>query len=154
MFREIRRKDRQLTMEESVEILKNNDVGILSTICENGYPYGVPLNYIYFNNSIYFHCALEGQKLDNIKACDKVSFCVNCDVEILPEEFSTNYKSTVIFGKASEVIGKEKDEALLEIIKKYSSDFIEKGMNYINNAKERTKVYKISIEHLSGKSRK
>lgn len=154
MFREMRRNDKALTMEESIEILKSNEIGVLSTICENGYPYGVPLNYVYLNNNIYFHCALEGQKLDNIKACDKVSFCVDCDVETLPDEFSTKYKCVILFGKASEVNEQEKNEILLEFIKKYSNKFMEEGKNYIDKAKGATKVYKINIEHIKGKSQK
>lgn len=154
MFKEMRRKDKQLAMEESIEILKNNEVGILSTICENGYPYGVPLNYVYFKDSIYFHCAREGQKLDNIKNCSKVSFCVTCDVELLPDKFDSNYKSVILFGNASEVDEEEKEEALLEIIKKYSKAYIEAGKEYIKKAKNATKLYKISIEHITGKAQK
>lgn len=154
MFREMRRKDKQLTMEESIEILRNNEIGVLSTICENGYPYGVPLNYVYYNNSIYFHCAKIGQKLDNIKSCDKVSFCVYCDVELLPDKFDTNYKSVILFGKAIEINELEKEEALLKLIKKYSSKFIEEGKNYIEKAKGTALVYKINIEHITGKAQK
>lgn len=154
MFREMRRKDKQLSMEESIEVLKNNNIGVLSTLSENGYPYGIPLNYVYVNNSIYFHSAKEGQKLDNIKACDKVSFCVTCDVELLRDKFDTNYKCVVIFGKAAEVTEQEKEDALLGFIKKYSSDFMEKGKAYVEKAKGATKVYKISIEHMTGKAQK
>lgn len=154
MFREMRRKDKQLSMEESIEILKNTEVGILSTMCENGYPYGVPLNYVYFNNSIYFHSAKKGQKLDNINRCSKVSFCVYCDVELLPDKFDTNYKSVILFGEAAEVNEEEKAEALLELIKKYSSEFVIKGKEYIDKSKNSTKVYKISIEHIAGKAQK
>lgn len=154
MFREMRRKDKQLSIEESIEILKNNEVGVLSTICENGYPYGIPLNYVYYNNSIYFHGAKAGQKFDNIDSCSKASFCVYCDVELISDEFDTNYKSVVIFGKASEAGEEEKAEALLELIKKYSGEFIEKGKNYIDKSKNAARVYKIEIEHMTGKAQK
>ncbi len=154
MFREMRRKDKQLSMEESIEILKNNEVGVLSTINENGYPYGVPLNYVYFNNSIYFHCAKEGQKLDNINNNEKVSFCVFCDVKLLPDKFDTIYKSVILFGKSKEVNETEKEIALLELIKKYSSKFIEQGKKYVEKSKDTTKVYKISIENITGKAQK
>jgi len=154
MFKEMRRKDKQLPMEESVDILKNAEFGFLSTICENGYAYGVPLNYVYFNDSIYFHCANEGQKIENIKCCDKVSFCVTYDVELVPNDFDTKYKSVVIFGRASEVIEQEKSEALFELIKKYSNEFIDEGRKYIKNFENATRVFKIRIEHLTGKAQK
>ena len=154
MFREMRRKDKQLGAAENIDVLKRGETGYLATVCENGYPYAVPLNFVYYNDSIYFHSATEGQKLDNIKNCDKVSFTVACDVENLPDKFNTAYKSIILFGRAKEVIEQEKNEALLEIIKKYSNEYLEKGKNYIEKAKDATKVFKIDIEHITGKEQK
>jgi nitroimidazol reductase NimA-like FMN-containing flavoprotein (pyridoxamine 5'-phosphate oxidase superfamily) len=154
MFREMRKKERELNNEEAIEILKNNTYGILSTIGENGYPYGVPLSYIYFNNAIFFHGATNGHKLDNILNNNKVSFCVVGETHILPDKFSTEYESTIVFGKAFEVFDDEKNAALLEIINKYSSDYIEQGKEYIQRASKATKVIKIEIDHISGKARR
>lgn len=153
LFREMRRKDRELGNDDIIEILKNNEYGILSTISENGYPYGVPLSYIYMNDSIYFHSALDGHKLDNIKISDKVSFCVVGETSVVPDEFTTNYESVIIFGKAKEIFDDEKTSVLLEILKKYSKEYIEKGTIYIEKAGQRTKVFKININHISGKKR-
>ena len=66
MFREIRLKDRVINNEKAIEIIKKGSYGVLSTIGEDGYPYGVPLNYTYFDNCICFHCAQKGHKLENI----------------------------------------------------------------------------------------
>ncbi len=154
MFKEMRRKDKQLSVEESIEILKSNEIGVLSTICENGYPYGIALNYVYYNNSIYFHGAKEGQKLDNIKNCDKVSFLVTSDVQLLPEDFNTKYKSVILFGRAGEINSDEKAEILTQFVKKYSNDFLEKGKEYVKESKDLTTIIKIKIEHLSGKAYK
>lgn len=154
MFREMRRKDRELKNDEVNEILKNNSYGILSTISENGYPYGVPISYVFFNNSIYFHCAVEGHKLDNILNNDKVSFCVVGETCVLPSEFSTKYESIIAFGRVSEVFDDEKNMALLEILSKYSPDFIEQGKEYIDKAGKATRVIKICVEHISGKARR
>lgn len=152
MFREMRRKDRELNYKESAEILKNNTYGILSTVSPDGYPYGVPLSYVYRNNAIYFHCAGEGHKLENLSASCKVSFCVVGQTSPLPEKFSTGYESVIAFGHASEVIAEEKNSALLELIMKYSPDFIEKGKVYMQSAAAKTKVFKINISHLTGKA--
>lgn len=154
MFREMRRKDRELKNDEVIEILKNSDYGILSTISQNGYPYGVPVSFIFFNNSIYFHGATEGHKLDNILNNSKVSFCVVGQTCILPDKFSTKYESVIVFGMAVEVFDDERNIAFLEILNKYSPDYIEKGKEYIKNASKATKVIKISIEHISGKARR
>lgn len=152
MFKQMRRKEREIEIVEAKEILKNGEYGVLSTNGENGYSYGTPLSYVYFNNSVYFHCALEGQKLENINYNKKVSFCVVGKTCVIPEKFSTKYESTILFGEANEVFGEEKNEALLELLKKYSPDFIDKGKLYIKNAGDKTRVIKMIIDKISGKA--
>jgi nitroimidazol reductase NimA-like FMN-containing flavoprotein (pyridoxamine 5'-phosphate oxidase superfamily) len=154
MFRELRRSEKEIKTIEAIEILKNCEYGILSTTSENEYAYGVPLSYVYINDSIYFHCATEGYKLDNIKNNDKVSFCVVGQTAILPDEFSTKYESVILFGRANEAFDDEKEEALLELIKKYSKDHIEEGKEHIKRASSKTKVIKVTVEHISGKGRR
>ncbi len=154
MFKEMRRSDRQLGEEEALKLLKEAQYGILSTSGENGYAYGVPLNYVYSDGSIYFHCAQEGAKLNNISNNNKVSFCVIGDSEPIPEKFSYRYMSTVVFGSCSEVFENEKEMALTALIQKYASEFFNKGMDYIKKDIDSTKVIKISIEHITGKARR
>ncbi len=154
MFKEMRRNDRKIGPEESIKLLEEGQYGILSTVGENGYAYGIPLNYVYMDGNIYFHCAKEGAKLENIEFNNKVSFCVVGNTEPIPDKFSYRYVSTVVFGSCSEVLGDEKQAALEAFIKKYSSEFMEKGMAYIKNDAGITKVVKITIEHLTGKARR
>lgn len=154
MFKEMRRKDRSIDNQQAIELLKKGQYGVLSTVGENGYAYGVPLNYVYHGGNIYFHCAVEGSKLDNIAYNDKVSFCVIGNTEPIPDKFSFRYESVIAFGWAIEVYDKEKEDALVALIKKYSAEFIEKGMEYIQTDCNKAKVIKISIEHLTGKARR
>ncbi len=153
MFREIRLKDRVVNDKKAIEILKRGSFGILSTIGEDGYPYGVPLNYTYFDNCICFHCAKEGHKLENIDFTEKVSFCVVTKSDVLGNEFDTDYESVIAFGKAAEVTDdSEKKEMLLSVLNKYAADYLKAGNNYIKKYWDETKVIKIKIEHLSGKA--
>lgn len=154
MFKEMRRKEKGISKEEIEKILTKGEYGILSTINDNGYPYTVPLNFVYYNNSIYFHCATEGKKLDNIRDNDRVSFCVVTDTEVLAEKFNTKYKSVVVFGAASEVVDNLKEVILFELIDKYSPQFLVEGKKYIQAAKDKTKVIKIDIHHITGKAGK
>jgi hypothetical protein len=103
---------------------------------------------------VYFHCATEGHKLENLASNPGVSFCVVGRTQVLPAEFATKYESAVIFGSASEVQGTEKQAALLALLEKYSPDFMESGKSYIEQNTSRTKVVKISIDRLTGKARK
>src|SRR6056297_1130907 len=100
MFRKMRRNDKKMDQNKALEILKNGEYGVLSTIGKNEYCYGVPLNYVYENNSIYFHSAKEGHKIDNLKLHQKVSFCVVKNQKPIPEKLTTKYESIVVFGKA------------------------------------------------------
>lgn len=154
MFRGLRRQDRQIEKNQTIDILEKANYGVLSTVDDNGQPYGVPLNYVYEKGALYFHCAIEGYKLDNIKNNSKVSFCVVGHENVLPDKFSTDYESVIIFGRAEEVFDDEKNRALLGLIDKYSPDYMEKGKEYIIKLECRTKVIKVNIEHISGKARK
>jgi uncharacterized protein len=114
----------------------------------------VPLNFCVIDNCIYFHCAVEGHKIDNIKGNNSVSFCVVGNREILPEKFATRYESVVVSGKADEVFDTNKQLAMEGLLKKYSPDFFAKGLTYIDELKDKTRVFKITINTLTGKARK
>ena len=150
----MRRKDRLITNEETLSILKEGEYGVLSTVSSNNDPYGVPLNYCLIGECVYFHCAIEGMKIDNINNNPRVSFCVIGKTEVLPEAFGTKYESCIIQGLASESSGEEKQLALEGLIKKYSENFISEGLEYIEKLRDKTRVFKISIESISGKARK
>lgn len=154
MFKEMRRKDRQIFGSEIEEILNIGQFGVLSTISDNGYPYVVPLNYVYYNNCIYFHSAADGHKLQNIKKNNKVSFCVVTNAKILPDKFSTKYNSVIAFGIASEVPNDMKEDILFKLMNKYSKGFLDMGKEYIQSAISYTKVIRIEIKHITGKARK
>jgi hypothetical protein len=154
MGRRIRRTDRSISESETKAILEKGEFGVLSTATLDGHPYGVPINYSYKGNVIYFHCAIEGHKLENLRKNNRVSFCVVGKTEVLPEKFSTRYESAIVFGNAFELTGDEKHKGLLEIVKKYSPGFIQEGLQYIENAAEKARAYKIVVESITGKSRK
>ncbi len=154
MFNEMRRKDRQIETEAALEVLKNGEYGVLSTVGENGYAYGIPLSYTYSDNKIYFHGAKEGTKLSNMRFNNKVSFCVIGKTEVLPCKFSTNYESVIVFGDAFEIEGEEKMKSLLDLVKKYSEGFIPEGEKYLQAAAHETTVIRIDIKHLTGKARR
>ncbi|WP_305040996.1 pyridoxamine 5'-phosphate oxidase family protein [Geoalkalibacter sp.] len=150
----VRRKDRAISTLEAAELLDSAEYGTLSTVGKDGQPYGVPLSFAHKNGCIYFHCALDGRKLDNIADNPKVSFCVVGKTKILPDKFGTEYESALAFGVASEVFGAERYKALVLLLEKYCSDFIEEGKQYIEAKDKVTRVFKIGISHISGKARR
>ena len=108
MFRKMRRFKQQLSNDEALEILKNCKSGVLAVSGDDGYPYTVPLNFVYKDGKIYFHCAKNGHKLDAIKQNKKVSFCVIEKDEVDSEKLTTLFRSVVVFGKAEIMENEEK----------------------------------------------
>jgi nitroimidazol reductase NimA-like FMN-containing flavoprotein (pyridoxamine 5'-phosphate oxidase superfamily) len=151
---ELRRKDRAITDDEAIAILNKAEYGVLSTISPDGKPYGVPLSYCIIDNCIYFHCAIEGRKIDNIEKNNSVSFCAVGNTEILPDKFGTKYESVIASGEVVEIFDDNKQIALEGLLKKYSSNYFSKGLEYIETLKTKTRVFKISITRLSGKARR
>ena len=153
-MKEVRRKDREIDSADAQDLLKTCEYGIISTADGVSQPYGIPLNYVFQNEAIYFHCAKSGHKLDNIKENPKVSFCVVGKTKVLSSEFATEYESAVAFGIASEVQGSERTDALIAILEKYSPEFINEGKRYLEQKDKATTVVKIDINHITGKARR
>lgn len=150
-FREMRRIKQQLTPEQCIEILRKNTYGTLSLSGEGGYPYGVPMNYVYENGKIFFHCAKSGHKIDAIKECDKVSFCVVDRCDVVKERLTAHYRSVIAFGRAK-IPEEEKDisNAARVLGLKYNDDseFVEKEITRSLNA---LCCIEITVEHMTGK---
>ncbi|MGL5576729.1 MAG: pyridoxamine 5'-phosphate oxidase family protein [Sarcina sp.] len=153
-FRSMRKPKGPLSETETKEILKNSEYGVIAMHGDNDYLHAIPVNYIYMNDKIYFHSATTGYKVDNLEKNNKVSFTVVGYHKIVADKFSSSYKSVIAYGKTFECNDSEKEEILFEFIKKYSPDFKIEGQEYIDRAKNAVKIYKIKIDHLTGKGSK
>ena len=98
MFREMRRKKQLLTPEERAAVLHRGTSGVLALAGDDGYPYAVPMSYVYDGAKLYFHCAKSGHKLDAIRRNCKASFCVIDQDQIVPEEYTSHFRSVIVFG--------------------------------------------------------
>jgi len=152
MFRDMRRKNQILPEEEAVEVLKKGTSGVLAVQGDDGYPYVVPLSYVYADSKIYFHCAKTGHKIDGIKRCSKVSFCVTAQDEIVPEEYTTYFKSVIVFGNARILEEEaEKRMAIEKLAERYCPDLEEGRQQEIEKGFPAVCMVEISIEHMTGK---
>ena len=155
MNREMRVSKRAIEQDEITEVLKSAEYGILSTISEGDTPYGTPLNFAYDDGVLYFHCASEGHKLNNIRYHSNGCFTIVDSVELMASKFSTKYRSVVVFGKVQIVDDPgEKKQGLIRIVEKLSPDFIENGIKYIDSAFDKVTVLRMDIEHITGKAHK
>lgn len=153
MFRKMRRIKQQITEDECIRILKENPRGVLSMIGDNGYPYGIPLNHYYSEDDgvLYFHCAKTGHKLDAIKTCDKVSFCVYDKGYRKEGEWALNINSVVIFGRMKLVTDEEKTrEICINLARKFTDDeeYLEKELKY---SFPNVQCLELIPEHITGK---
>ena len=152
MFREMRRNMQALTAEETAEILKRNTSGVLSLNGDDGYPYGVPLSYVYLDSKLYFHCAGAGHKLDSILKDDKVSFCVIDQDQVVGEEYTTYFRSVIAFGRARVLEGAEKLRPLVELCEKYYPGHLEQTRQKAEHALKNVSIVEVAIEHMTGKT--
>ncbi len=154
MFREMRRCDRALPMNEAEEILKSADYGVLSVIGDYGYPYGVPINYAYVDGKLYFHSTSnESHKLDAIRQNSKVCFTVIAKHDVVLDELSTNYESVIVFGTARILYEpSEKAEAMSKMM-----SVLGRGTKYATEHGCGATAYvmvEITPIHITGKARK
>jgi len=154
MFREMRRNKQLLSIEETVAVMNRCSSGVLACIGDDGYPYAVPLNYVYFNGKIYFHSAKVGHKIDAITNNPKVSFAVVDKDTIVGKEYTSYFRSAIAFGKARITEGNECREAFKALVEKYSGDQPEEDKQNVINRCTQAYIIAIDVEHITGKEAK
>ena len=153
MFRELRRKKQLLSREETEAVLTRGSAGVLALSGDEDYPYAVPISYVYSGGSLYFHCARSGHKLDAIERSEKASFCVIDQDQIVPEEYTTYFRSVIAFGRIRILQDEEeRREAIEKLALKYAPDSTpEERQQEIQREWERLCILGLEIEHVTGK---
>lgn len=153
MFRELRRKKQLLSREETEAVLTRGSAGVLALSGDEDYPYAVPISYVYSGGSLYFHCARSGHKLDAIERSEKASFCVIAQDQIVPEEYTTYFRSVIAFGRIRILEDEEeRREAIEKLALKYAPDSTpEERQQEIQREWERLCILGLEIEHVTGK---
>lgn len=153
MFREMTRKQQQISREECLEILRTQPRGVLSVMGDGGYPYGTPMNHWYCeaDGKLYFHSGMKGHRPDAMEKCDKASFCVYDQGYRKPGEWSLNIRSVIVFGRLKVV---EDREAALTFIRQMSAKFTDDTAyveGEIAQAMDHTLIFTLEPEHITGK---
>lgn len=154
MFRSVARKKQALSHEEIVKVLVNEKRGVLSVIGDDGYPYGVPMNYWYNeeNGYIYFHSGQKGHKIDAILKSNKVSFCVYNKGYKKDGAWALDVNSVIAFGRIFPVEDYEKSMEICKSLSlKFTSDieYIEKEIKAFGKV---TLCLELRPEHITGKA--
>lgn len=153
MFREMRVKKRLMSEEDAEKLLKNASHGVLAVAGDDGYPYAVPVSFVYKDRKIYIHSALEGHKVDAIKQNSKVSFCVVTADNVVPEKLTTRYASAVAFGTAKVLPSKAETEAYARLLaEKYGCHDEMIIQKELDRYAGKFCILEITVDHLTGKS--
>lgn len=151
-FRPMRRFKQQLPEEECIDILQKAYRGFLSVNGDGGYPYAVPINFLYKEGKLYFHCAVEGHKVDALRADGKACFTVIDEPRREPGDWWYHVRSVICFGRVHILEDEaEKDRYLRLLGAKYFPEGYDLESDMRRNA-PRALVLAFTIEHLSGKS--
>ena len=176
-FRSMRRKRQQLSEEESIRILQKATAGTLALLGDNGYPYAVPISYVYADGKLYFHSALSGHKIDAIKNCDKAaiereqsdarinsaeceqarpgvkaSFCVIDKDDVQSEKYTTYFRSVIAFGRIHIIEDEqEKLETARLLGDRYNPNQEDALQKELEKGLSRMVMIRFDIEHLTGK---
>ena len=153
MFRELVRKNKQLSVEACIEVLKKQTRGVLSVQGDEGYPYGMPMNHFYSEEDgcIYFHCGNVGHRLEALRRCDKVSFCTYDNGYVEEGHWAFHVMSVIVFGRI-EII--DDAEQIKDIVTKLSYKFIQDDayiQKEIQGSLHRTLLLRLKPEHICGK---
>ena len=153
MFRPIRKKKNELSTEDTKQILREARRGVLAVNGEDGYPYAIPINFIYDETAgrIYFHSSRTGYKLDAIKVCDKVCFTAYGTEIVREEAWAPHMRSAVVFGRCRLLESTPETMALLKrLAMKYYPDEALADQAILEGGRA-VRMCEIEIEHLSGK---
>lgn len=150
MLPEMRRKAQQLPPAEAEKILIAGSSGVLALAGDEGYPYALPISYVYHGGRLYFHCAPVGHKLNAIARCPKASFCVIAQDEVVPALYTTRYRSVIAFGTIRQLEDEQAIIAALDVLgRKYAPDLDPSAE--IAGSLHRVCVLEMTIDHLTGK---
>ena len=153
MFRPVRKKKNEISVEAAKELLLSARRGVLAVHGDDGYPYAVPINYFYDidRQKILFHSSAAGHKVDAIKNCDKVCFTVFGNETVKDEAWAPFVQSAVVFGRCHLI--EDRDTTIVRVrqfaMKYYpDAETLEEEISRSGNA---VRMYEIDIDHISGK---
>ena len=156
MLREMRRQDRAMDAAQMSDVLERGEYGVLASVGADGHPYAVPYSYAVLDDSIYIHCTSEaGHNRENLSHNSTVCFTVVGRTEVLPEKFTTDYESVVVFGHAREVNDPQnRKRAIMALLDKYSNGYQDRGLKYYEAVGDSVAIIEIEPIKVTGKMRR
>lgn len=153
MFRPMRRHKQLLSEQETLKIMESGTSGVLAVLGDEDYPYAVPLSYVYIDGRIYFHCAKSGHKLDAISRHPKASFCVIAQDRVMPEEYTSYFRSAIAFGRTRVLTDEEELRSAIVLLadKYHPTASAQEREAAIQREADLLCMFALEVEHLTGK---
>lgn len=130
------------------------------------FPYAVPVNFVWYDGSIFFHGMGSGKKVDILSSKPPVCFTVYEEygtvTDPMPCHADTSYMSVMLFGKVEKIVDfKEAASALQKLVEKYTPGYYKKPLtsklieNYRSSLDENAvSVYRLTPEDMTAKENK
>ena len=148
----MRRKENEITDKAIMESIIERSPVCRLALAEEGHPYVIPLCFGYKDNTLYFHSAREGKKLEILGKNNRVCFEVDIDHEIVEADdacgWTMNYRSVIGFGKGSIIDDPESKRKGLDVIMQHYS---QSAYEYPDSKVKKTVIIKVEIERMTGK---
>ncbi len=151
MYQPMRRKKYEKTEQDGWAYLDRAEWGVLS-LCADGLPYGVPLSHARVGSTLYFHCALEGQKLEFLKANPVAMFTAVASAKVLRARGSTAYECAMAFGKVRVVEHDEERPVGFNAINGRFTEDKALGLSFIEKWGKDALVLAMDVERVTAKS--
>ncbi|TCZ80113.1 pyridoxamine 5'-phosphate oxidase family protein [Paenibacillus albiflavus] len=150
-----------LDQDKINHFLSTSEVGFLG-LANDDQPYVVPLNYVWWNERIYFHGADTGRKVtmmdNNPNVCFTVSQAYGTITDPVPAHTDTAYMSVMLFGRGERVTDlDEATAALQQMLNKYVPGYYDRPLSKNHVDKYRSSygsgalIYRILPETISAK---
>ena len=153
MFRSMRRFKQQISQQDCDQVLTEQWRGVLSLLGDDGYPYGVPMDFLYDPDKkrIYFHGALAGHKIDAIRRYDKASFCVIDQGTRKEGDWALYFNSVIVFGRIRVI---EDRQTTIDVARRLGLKYfptVEMVDEDLARNLDRVACFELEIEHMTGK---
>ena len=152
-MRAMRRTDREKDVNFAWEVIDRSSYATMATVNMDGTPYCVGLSVVRSGNVLYFHCAKEGQKVENLRQSPRVCLFFACDVH--PTRFTCEYDSALVTGTAHEVQeSEEKVFAMRLICQHFTPDYMDHFDRSMGASAQKLMIWRIDIDSITGKQNK
>ena len=149
----MRRKDRERDREFALAVIDQCEYGTVAIQGEE--PYCLPLSLVRVGEELYFHCALEGKKIDLLRENSAVWVSFVGSNAAAEDDFTTYFRSAMVRGTARQVTDpEEKAAALNALCQKLTPNHMPAFDREVARSLAVTGIWKIRMDEITAKEKR